>query len=71
MDADRASEARSLSDEVDVVDVHEIETVGIALLPVAKQIQRVQVLLLAVTHGIHVECQICLVVVHQSLVFKV
>ena len=52
-------------DEVDVVYVQETETIGIALLPVAKQVQRVQVLLLAVTHGIHVECQVCLVVVHQ------
>ena len=53
-------------DEVDVVCIQEIEAIGETSLPVSQQVQRVKVLLLAVTHGIHIECQVCLVVVHTS-----
>ena len=52
--------------EVDVVYVQEIKTVGITSLPVAQKVQRVKVLLLAIAHGIHIERQVCLVVIHIS-----
>ncbi len=60
-----------LCHEVDALHIEESKAVGITLLPIGQEIQRMEILLMTVSHGIHIECQIRLVIVHSMGCFDI